>query len=295
MGAYQMIHQHAKAAFVLTEVPSVPGDVGDNEYHAYDMVLEVEGRSADVKEITRLHVAHVEAPFGQMPGDAGHEPVFSKYLELSTGDVLVAEFFPEVLENEPRHALQPSDILSLCAMGNGTCQRLIGVPLEWLFSEMTALATNHGIPLQAADTWVHSSEVYALAVEIAQQVSMERLAQKMDKAFSDDFKQGLSGYWLEKAAYAHDLGRMYSGSNASSTIEKGILHGVRGARHFRSLAPEDSSQAKEDFEFLAGICETHVGGAGLTACTIKRHQALLDAGVAPEDTLATSPYEKIIG
>jgi hypothetical protein len=157
------------------------------------------------------------------------------------------------------------------------------------------VATRNGIPLQAADTWVHSSEVYAFAAEIAQQVSMERLAQKMDKVFSDDFRRGLSGYLLEKAAYAHDIGRMYSGSNASRTLKKGILHGVRGARHFRSLASEAGSQAKEDFEFLAGVCETHVGGAGLTACTINRHQALLDAGVAPKDTLATSPYEKIIG
>ena len=57
-----MIHQHTKAEFVLTEAPSVPGDFGDNDHHGYDMVLEVEGRSADVKAITRLHVAHVEVP-----------------------------------------------------------------------------------------------------------------------------------------------------------------------------------------------------------------------------------------
>jgi hypothetical protein len=289
-----MILQHIKADFVLNETPSVPGDFGDNEYHAYDMVLKVTGLSADTKAITMLHVAKVQVPFGQMPDGPRHDPVLAKYLELSKGDVLVAEFYPEAIEREPRDALQPSDILSLCAVGGGTVRRLIGVPLEWLFLEMTAIATRNGIPLQAADTWVHSSAVHAFAVEIAQEISMERLAHKMGKAFSDDFRRGLSGYLLEKAAYAHDFGRMYSGSNASRSLEEAILHGFRGARHFRSLASETGSQARDDFEFLARVCETHVGGAGLTACTIQQDQALLDAGIDPEDTLATNPYEMIV-
>jgi hypothetical protein len=289
-----MIHQHTKAEFFLNETPSVPGDFGDNEYHAYDMVLKVTGRSADTKTITRLHVAKVQVPFGQMPNGPRHDPILAKYLELSMGDMLLAEFYPEVIERELRDALRPSDILSLCAIGDGTVRRLIGVPCEWLFLEMTAVATRNGIPLQAADTWVHSSAVHTFAAEIVEQVSMERLAHKMGKAFSDDFRRGLSGYLLEKAAYAHDFGRMYSGSNASRTLEKAILHGFRGARHFRSLACEAGSQARDDFEFLASVCETHVGGAGLTACTIKQNQTLLDAGIDPRDTLATNPYEKIV-
>lgn len=291
-----MINHHTKASFVVAETPQEPGDHGDNEWHAYDIVLKVKAQSEKAKHIERLHVASAQIRFGAPEGNPKKHPQLSKYLDISKGDLLIAEYYPPTSENGYGDLLQKPCIISLGLVKNKTFRRLRGIPLEWLFTEMLATAKRNGIPLQTADTWVHSSHVYQYAFEIAEKALMERVANHMGKLYTNDFKYGLAGHILEKASFAHDFGRMFTGSNASRNLEDGILHGYRGAKHFRKLASKRGFRdAADELELLARVCERHIGGAGLTESSLARHPAFVKLNAASSDILAESPYEKIIG
>ncbi len=296
-----MINHHTKASFVVAETPQEPGDHGDNEWHAYDIVLKVKAQSEKAKHIERLHVASAQIRFGAPEGDPKKHPQLSKCLDISKGDLLIAEYYPDMerptsSETGYGDLLQISDIISLGLVKNKTFRRLRGIPLEWLFMEMSAIAARNGVPLQTADTWIHSSQVYQYAFEIAEKALMDRVASHMGKPYTNDFKSGLAGHILEKASFAHDFGRMYTGSDASRKLEDGILHGYRGAKRFRELASKRGfKDADDEFELLARVCERHIGGAGLTASSLTKHPAFVKLNVASSDILAESPYEKIIG
>ena len=291
-----MINHHTKSSFVVAETQQEPVDHGDNEWHAYDIVLKVKAQSEKAKHIERLHVASAQIRFGAPEGDHKKHPQLSKFLDISKGDLLIAEYYSTARENGYGDLLQRSDIISLGLVKNKTFRRLRGIPLEWLFTEMSAIAAQNGIPLQTADTWIHSSQVCQYAFEIAEKALMDRVASRMGKHYTNDFKSGLAGHILEKASFAHDFGRMYTGSNASRTLEGGILHGYRGAQHFRKLASKSGfKDAADELELLARVCERHIGGAGLTASSLVRHPAFVTLNVASSDILAESPYEKIIG
>jgi len=211
---------------------------------------------------------------------------------------LVVEYYPEECRDSSdasreNDVLARSDIVSLALPRYEGCDRLLGIPLEWLFERMVKKSSQYGVPLQAADTWAHSTEVYRYAMEIAEQVSEERLAH----ATGGQFPGPLLAHILEKGCYAHDFGRMITGSNASCPNEPALVHGFRGAQCLRELAEApDHHDIAEELEVLARICERHTGGAGLTKVELLANPTVLaQFNIYPADHLAETPYEKIVG
>jgi putative nucleotidyltransferase with HDIG domain len=140
---------------------------------------------------------------------------------------------------------------------------------EQLRKDMENVANENGISKQVEDTWQHSAFVFNTAYLIAK---------KAIKNIS-----GLDLDLLERGCFAHDFGRMVTGSKASIERLSAIRHGVEGKKFFEQHNEYDNNQE------LARICERHMGGTGL----IK--EINIELGLSDQDTLAETDIEKIIG
>lgn len=192
----------------------------------------------------------------------------------------------EIEANKNIYSVDLEDVVSI-AFEKDFSRRIYGLPLDWLKIEMLRVATENEIPQQAEDTWRHSAAVYEFAKDIS------------NKAVSKPQVTEHSLHILEKGCYAHDFGRMFTGSPASREVEPGILHGFYGANYFRNMVKELTSESssvfeKEEFESYARICERHIGGAGFTKSSIKNIPTLRKNMIAL-DILAENFYEKVIG
>ena len=254
-------------------------------------IVKSEPRNADWGARSVLDVAPLDgkSPIGQI------KLAWSESAQVEPQDGLIVEHWPVA---ESQTVLDANEMLSLGRHRDNPRSyiRLRGLPLEWLSSEMSQIASSNGIPSQATDTWVHSTEVYRLAMEIVDCLLIERV-RELHPYLGKDWE--FSSYLLEKACYAHDIGRMSTGSKASTVIEHGLLHGAAGAAHFRKIASNSknwNAAEMEDLEVVARVCERHVLGPGMTAAFVEDKWDILEAsGIPKADLLAEHLYEKIIG
>ncbi len=150
---------------------------------------------------------------------------------------------------------------------------------EMLLDEMYRIAGKSDIIGQVDDTWRHSAAVWKLAERTA------TIAARNGREI--DFEL------LEKGSFAHDLGRMYTGSPASENLEPNYMHGLRGYEHFMDLDNDRDTKLRQLPQEYAGklarICMRHMGGSGFVANT---NQSL---GLGQQATLAETIEERIIG
>jgi hypothetical protein len=86
-----MIEQPTKTTFVVIETPQSPGDRGDNYWHVFDLFVKVKAQTKEARHIDSLHVSRINLPSGHPYGSPEKHPLMSKCLEISEGDVLLAE------------------------------------------------------------------------------------------------------------------------------------------------------------------------------------------------------------
>jgi putative nucleotidyltransferase with HDIG domain len=128
------------------------------------------------------------------------------------------------------------------------------------------IAKQNGIPSQAFDTWRHSQCVW-------------RFAQKISKlARKNGYKVNLQ--FLKLACFAHDLGRMQTGSKGSRKILDAVYHGYLGYKLARKFGfPKE----------LAEVCRRHLAGTGLSATVNKKFK------IGKRATFVRTLEEKILG
>jgi len=140
---------------------------------------------------------------------------------------------------------------------------------------MVVLATGNGIPEQALDTWSHSLRIWQEAARIA---AAARERQSVDGGLL------INEPLLEALCFAHDTGRMFTGSKASHQLVPQQLigaHGVLGAHYYRTL-PEPFAPVAI-MEALARICERHLLGVGVLAETYERWRRAVDQEELPDN------------
>lgn len=130
---------------------------------------------------------------------------------------------------------------------------------EWLFRKMQLYAAKQpGLELQPLDTWAHSLQVWAVASKM--------IVQLKNTYIDIDF--------VEFACFAHDIGRMVTGSKASTekTEFHGFAHGPLGAVLVRRSDFFDGLDDKSPFgrsrhdlqKATARVCERHTGCVGMS-------------------------------
>lgn len=301
----------SRNTFLVLRTPSDPIDRGDNDHYFYSIQLDV--KTADRKiqpvgkeaPVERIDVAMDWGPFGSEDCEPSKNPHLRRFMDIKEGDELIVEYDPKL---GIQGMIQANEIISLGLRTKNSYRRLRGIPIEWLFFEMIRVAASNGIGFQAADTWAHSTEVYRFSKEISGKIVLGK-TDEFRTTHPDELKSPenrFDNYIMEKGCYAHDFGRMITGSDASRTIRDGALHGFFGAKYFREMSEKgrygDSSSPEQfggheldELERLARICERHLGGSGLTASSMNRNSAFKEAGIPPNNLLAESTYERIIG
>ena len=297
--------------FIVEETPKLSPDKGDNETCYYELILDVKS-SKMTNPVTKIQVSKAEIPYYAEESAPEKHPIIKRYLNIKRGDNLLVEYYSDLGISG---YIQQPEIISLCKIETGLfkkgdlLERIRGIPLNWFYQEMIELASQQRIIFQATDTWMHSAEVYKLARDIAD----SSLADRVNKV--ENLKrqrlETYSGWILEKACYAHDVGRMFTGSAASRQIEDGALHGIYGALYFGDMENRvkderlncakfwENPSERDVLRKFGRICERHIGGAGLTASSISTNKAFEKFkswfGEKSEDRLAETFYEKVIG
>jgi len=144
-----------------------------------------------------------------------------------------------------------------------------------LGDERCRVAWENGIPFQAVDTWSHSQCVWSVA---------RRILAAAERAGGG--RCGVDASLVELLCHAHDLGRMFLGSEASRHLlpRRWIgLHGVFGAAHFRGGGAAWASPALR--EAMARICERHLLGVGVTAAVYARWREEIEAVTDPDPVI----------
>jgi len=272
------------------------GEYSTQDHHEFvQLEVKVDPKGTADKRIKEVHVAKKDLGTGE------GEEYYTKCKEsLSHGQSLFMtyETYPCGIDCIPQ--LVPiENIRTLEVHEPDKNTRLRGLPLSWIYEQVVSLSIENGIPEQAADTLIHSLKVYELAKEVSEYV-LENERDRHKREFPWDlwnpensrFYKALDLSFIEKACLLHDLGRMFTGSDASRKVKDRdySLHGILGRDYLleKSREPEYRGE-REELEKFARICERHMGGAGFTLETKARLS--IKGGAALAETI----IEKIVG